>query len=56
MTSVLDIQALALFKQLDARGINLPLEVCKDICETVTEEVASIGEEMEKRIREREEA
>lgn len=56
MTSVLDIQSLALFKQLDARGISLPLEVCKDVCEAVTAEVAAIGEEIEKRIREREPA
>lgn len=56
MTSVLDIQSLALFKQIEARGISLPLEVCKDICEAVMAEVASIGEEMEKRIREREPA
>lgn len=54
MTSVISISALALMKQLEARGISLNLEVCKDICESVMAETASIGEEMEKRIGERE--
>ena len=56
MTSVLDIQALALFKQLDARGIDLRLEVCKDIQEAVIAETAGVGDDMLERIREREEA
>jgi hypothetical protein len=54
MTSVLSISALALMKQLEARGISLNLEVCKDIQEAVIEETASVGEDMLKRVRERE--
>lgn len=56
MTSVLSVMALALFKQLDARGIELSLEVCKDIIEAVIAETASVGEDMERHAREREPA
>jgi hypothetical protein len=46
--SVISIMALAHFKQLLARGIELPIEDCQAIMAAVIEETAGIGAEMER--------
>jgi hypothetical protein len=52
MSTVASIMALALYKQLSARGIERPLSDCLKMVEAVIEETAGIGEEMEHGIRE----
>lgn len=55
MTSALSIMALALYKQFLARGIEtISIQECEVMLRAAIDEATRVGEDMEKRIRERE--
>lgn len=57
MTSALSIMALALYKQFLARGIEtISIEQCEAMLRAAIDEATAVGEDMEKRAREREHA
>lgn len=54
MTSALSVMALALYKQLLARGIEtISLEECREMLRASIDEAAGVGEDMEKRAKDR---
>ena len=54
MTSALSIMALALYKQMVARGIDtISIRDCEEMLRASIDEAAGVGRDIEKRIEER---